>query len=160
MEPEATSFRAAGWILPGLAALFGIIGVAALVAAGRLWLRQKQATSWPSVVAKITASSVSRHEDSESVSFRCDLRYEFVVDGRAYEGRALAIGGSSGDEKGANEEHERYPPGAMATVYYNPAKPQDAILEQTGAKPNRVLLIVGGAFLASSLAILGIYRFL
>jgi hypothetical protein len=51
------------------------------------------------------ASSVSRHEDDEHLWFHCDLRYQYSVDGRSYEGNALAVGGSSGDEKGANEEH-------------------------------------------------------
>jgi len=158
MEPEGASSHAGGWVVLGMAVLFGAIGIVALVAAWRVRLRQKQALSWPCVLGRITASSVSRHEDAEHLWFHCDLRYQYSVDGRSYEGSALAVGGSSGDEKGANEEHRRYPLGSLVTVYHNPRKPQDAVLERDPvAKSQRVLLLVGGIFFFSSLVLFGIY---
>ncbi|HEY6328656.1 MAG TPA: DUF3592 domain-containing protein [Blastocatellia bacterium] len=158
MELPGASSHEGAWVVLGMAVLFGAIGTIALAATGRLRLRQKQALSWPSVPGKITANSVSRHEDDESLWFHCDLRYQYSVDGHSYEGRALAAGGSSGDEKGANEEHRRYPLGSIVTVYHNPRKPQDAVLERDPvAKSQRVLLLVGGIFFFSALVLFAIY---
>jgi hypothetical protein len=108
----------------------------------RLWLSQK-ARSWPSVLGKVSVariirgirnvstaddSSISRTEEEEY--FAVEVRYEYKVRGRAYVGTSYSIRSpefARYDE--AIDALEGISAGREVRVYYDPQKPQRAVLK-------------------------------
>lgn len=108
--------------------------VIAMVVTKSLQLRRSAA--WPQATGRITKSTVAtRHERPFGRAMRVinfpEVEYEFSADGRKYTGQRIAIGDDSG---GAHIEATlaRYPVGASVTVYYDPADPEDCVLDRKG----------------------------
>jgi hypothetical protein len=91
--------------------------------------------TWPSVTGRVSESAVEESTVGTKRSFTARVRYDYVVGGRGYTNRAIGFsdaGGSSRDS--AEGVVARYPSGATVPVYYDPADPQNAVLER-GASP-------------------------
>jgi uncharacterized protein DUF3592 len=88
---------------------------------------------WPRTVATVDLSWVSTHADadSEGTLYEANVMYRYYVDGREIAGHRIRIGGTwSLSWRGpANSLVRRYPKGAGVTIAYNPAKPDEAVLE-------------------------------
>ncbi len=142
--------------------LFALIGAGLL--AGYYWGRKKaQASlSWPHTQGKVLESYVRQdtREDFEdnttTVVYFPEVRYGYTVNGEEYVGRQISFGGVPGGTRPslAQKVVDRYPEGAEVTVYYNPDKPSEAVLEH-GA-PSSALLVIGGILLALGLCPLGL----
>lgn len=115
-----------------------------------------QAQAWPAVQGRILSAHVleRKSEDSEgnvSWSYQPVVEYEYVVMGSPYRSSRLAFGATgSGNRAQADQVAARYVPGMACTVYYNPQKPSDAVLERQ-AMGSKTFLIVGIVFLVVSL---------
>ena len=85
--------------------------------------------AWPSVDGTITASTANpgcRGMDA----YTPQLEYRYVVNGNPYQGKRHDLGMAVCDTQARAEQMVlRYPVGAHVTVYFDPTRPADAVLE-------------------------------
>ena len=91
---------------------------------------QTAANDYPSVPGKVIDSRVETHSDSEGgTSHKAKVRYAYTVNDQPYEGDRVRYGMHTGGKKASRSFVQKHAPGTPVTVYYNPAKPAEAILE-------------------------------
>jgi len=145
-----------------LCVLFVGLGVAA-IGGYQLYLvwrnRRRAAASqgWPATGGLIVQSEVQKEVSTDSegdttTSFIHRLEYEYRVGGQVYRSRQMAFGAAAAYPTAAKAGAAagRFPPGAGVTVYYNPQRPDQAVL-QRAATGQTALLTVGVIFLLSGL---------
>jgi hypothetical protein len=107
--------------------------------------------SWPSTTGQITESHVSRSQSTDSdgdttTSYSARVAYTYQVGGQTYSGHNIAFGfnPSYSSETKAQADAARYPVGSQVSVYYDPNKPSDAVLERqvSGSKVGLILGII------------------
>ncbi|WNJ92472.1 DUF3592 domain-containing protein [Bosea sp. 685] len=135
----------------GLIAFPMVIMIIAMVAHKAIQLRR--AKSWLPVQGRITSSRMATRrsgvgEGATIVNIPA-VAYSFSAGGRSYQGSRISIGDISGPF--AEEALGRYPVGAAVTVYYDPADPENCVLERDA--PKGVVKGCGGVLLV--LALLG-----
>ena len=112
--------------------------------------------SWPSTTGRIITSTVRQNSSTDEdghVSFTYSpvVEYEYTVNNQVYKGKTINYGITAmQDRNAAQKEVDRFTPGAQVPVYYNPEKPQEAVLEKKEVKAN-VGLIIGIVFMALTL---------
>jgi hypothetical protein len=105
-----------------------------------IWDRSKKrdavrasALTWQTTTGRVMKSRVEVSSGGESTSVSARVHYAYDVNGRAYQSDQIRAGdkimtiSSSGD---AYATIDRYPEGAIVTVYYNPQNPQESALER------------------------------
>jgi hypothetical protein len=142
-------------VIASLGGLVFLIGVVLLVLA--LVSRRKADASqkWPVVGGRVITASLLEHsssdpEDYSSTMYEPAVEYEFPAGGETVKGRRIAFGANRFDRGRAQRILDRYPPGSLVNVHYNPQNPHEAVLE-TAAAGGKVLLIVGIVFAALGL---------
>lgn len=119
------------------------------------WHRAVASKYWPAargVVIKSWLGSETATEDTDEVPY--DVIYEYEVAGRGYLANVIRFGSpKQADPSWAREIAARYPVGASVTAYYNPRRPQVAVLERGLVRPSNQLtsLLVGAVMLVLSL---------
>ena len=88
-----------------------------------------QASTWPSTLGTVTASTVERRSSGDGYSDYPVVRYSYQVIGRSYQGNRIMPGPEVGGS-GAQKVVARYPAGAQVMVYYDPDKPSESVLER------------------------------
>lgn len=114
-----------------------------------------QAAKWPSTSARIVRSAVKsqKRQDSSVVNLP-SIEYEFAIGGKSYRGSRISAVEKAAD-RDVKATLDRYPVGATAPVYYNPANPEEAVLEHDLPLPAAALYaIAGGIFMAGLAAVL------
>ena len=122
------------WVL--ILVLIGFPGLT-LFAVIYKYMEVKQASRWPSVPGRIVASGTAGREVSRGAADSSDtevrtfalIEYEYTVANRKYRGSRVGIGENMGNFEVA-ETIARYPVGKQVTVYYNPNKREQAVLER------------------------------
>jgi hypothetical protein len=121
-------------------AMVGIIAVAAVYK----WLQVRAAADWPQATGKVVVSTsqvrkVEIFDDDrqggkgeEQRNF-AHIIYEYTVSGQKLRNDRVSIGEDLGNFEVA-ETIARYPVGQVVTVYYNPRRPKDAVLERDPPK--------------------------
>lgn len=123
-------------LLGGAFALgFGAVGLIMLLVYISARMRTAASQNWPSVEARIDESRVHRMTSTSrghtSSSYVPEIKYTYSVMGNAYQGSHIGFGVTmSGWLSSAEKVVARYPEGATRTVYYNPQKPAQAVLER------------------------------
>lgn len=131
--------------LPWLVYAFplGMLGIIA-AAAFYKWLQVRAASDWPETTGKVVASGsqvrkVQVFDDNreggkaeEERNF-ANVVYEYTVSGQKLRNNRVSIGEDLGNFEVA-ETIARYPVGKIVTVYYNPRKPREAVLERDAPK--------------------------
>lgn len=133
-------------LIPLLFALLcGGVFVLALVALGVFMIaysvrsrkKAEASQSWPSTVGQVIAAEVKQSvstDDDDRVRYASypSVEYEYQVAGQTYTGKQIAFGGvvATGNRNKAAAQLARYPAGGQVTVYYNPEKPSEAVLER------------------------------
>lgn len=132
-----------------------------MILAGIRNLRRGAASAgWPTTEGLIVASSVEEHghlkTDGRSPTFHAKVAYEYKLGGQRYESSQLSYK-SYGTSKAARAKRivEKYPVGTEVTIYYNPMKPDQAVLEP-GANIFTALPLIFGVSLVV-LALLGMF---
>lgn len=127
--------------------VFGGLGVWLIVNSRKQRQKVEASRNWPTTVAQITLAEVREKSeyDSEGDTRRYyypHVEYTYQVAGITYQGNQLTFGAKRGysSPKKANEEIARYPVGAQVRAYYNPANPQEAVLEQRAVGSNFMLI--------------------
>jgi hypothetical protein len=97
--------------------------------------KRRAALAWPSTEGRIVESRVESKMlpgDRPNTRFAPRITYEYSVHGRAYRSERVAF-----DEifwslapQAARTTVARYPSDTQVTVYYNPRRPEEAVLER------------------------------
>lgn len=119
-----------------------------------LYVRRQaaRARSWTVVPGRILDSKVVRWEqrDSDGVNeyFKAGVEYQYEVSDKSYIGNRIAFGTAySTNEKKAREKAASMPAGAPVTVYVDPVRPTEAVLEPKASAANWIWLVVGVALI-------------
>ena len=125
------------WITAGLALLLAATFGLALWRIGRLRRAVAATKSWPTTRGRIVEGSI--HETSiylpkggRAATYHANLVYEYAVAGRAYRSNHFNVDGPQAYSfrRRAEAHLRQWPPGSEVTVYYDPAKPEQAVLSR------------------------------
>jgi hypothetical protein len=115
----------------------------------------RRAAQWPSAQGRIVRSRMRtvrrQHADhATTVSNVPDVEYVFSVGGVEYRGHRIGFGDITAGSPQAEAAPERYRVGRTGPVFYNPDKPEEAVLERDPpARPAVVYGIATGVMLVS-----------
>jgi hypothetical protein len=116
--------------------------------------KAKTAETWPTVNGSIVSARLDQrthidHDDghtSTSTSYTPIVEYTYETGGKTYRGNRIFPGASMSYDHGtAQGIVNRYQPGAVVAVHYDPADPTQAVLE-TKSKGGNLFLIIGAVF--------------
>jgi hypothetical protein len=139
----------------GVIFILGFIGVGIFLIYRSVQSRKRAEASqgWPSTVGQISESRVSHsvHTDTDGDSrdsYTPTVEYTYQVAGQEYTGGDITFGFKQGygNASKAQTVVGKYPVGAQVSVYYDPADPQQAVLERQ-AGGYGVGLVLGIIFL-------------
>lgn len=99
----------------------------------------------------VLGESVFGGDDEQGQSqpmYSPDISYTYQVENMLYTSDRDSFAGKSSYSKAEKAEliAAKYPDGSKVTVFYNPSKPEEAVLERS-AKGSAVLLVAGIVFL-------------
>jgi len=107
---------------------------------------------WPMTDGRILSSEVTSHRSLDSngthtTMYEPAVQYEYNANGQRYQSKEIGFGGVAAASMPSFAEGvvAKYPVGNSVQVFYNPAKPSEAVLEHSGAGCNMVLLLIFGA---------------
>ena len=132
--------------MSGAVVAFSVFGAVAALFALLLQRRASGAKAWPVVSGKVTMSDVDAFrgasyagEPRAGMMYRARLTYAYEYNGIPYIGHDVSLGGklTSSSRWLAKRTAAKYPEGAQVSVYVNPLKPEQAVLQPR----------VGGAWL-------------
>lgn len=107
--------------------LFIAGGLAAVVWGAILLARSRRARAWPAAEGRIEVAEPSAPENDLLPL----IEYSYTVDGKTYRGRLVFPAGTFPQTpEFAASYVKKYPVGSMVTVYYNPAAPEESVLER------------------------------
>ena len=95
-------------------------------------LRARESLDWPKASGQIVSSHVStdRSKESDGVSYRARIEYEFLVKQRKFTGTRIAYGDYGSSFRSVHEEiAKRYSKGKTVEVFYRPSDPKECLLE-------------------------------
>ena len=148
--------RFVGKVMFLLALVFGFVGIV-LFAIGYSFYEDAMAVSgWPTTTGTITSSRVvsqterdRRETRREYTYYRAEVEYRYTVDGQRYTSDDI---GSSGYRTTDRQEIEstvaQYPVGETVTVYYDPEKPERAVLTTETSWVDYMVMVMGLFFMA------------
>ncbi len=119
--------------------LFGLVfagfgGVAFWLATVHPLLERWRAADWTPARCTVLDSRVVSGRDSEGDEVhRAKVRYRYRVGGRTYKGTRIQLSawGETSSRARAEEVRDRYPAGGEVSCFYDPARPENAVLERT-----------------------------
>jgi hypothetical protein len=133
---------------------FGGGGIYLIIASRKTRAQAEASQNWPAAAGSVLRSEVgeSTSTDSDgdtSTTYHPVVEYTYQVGGQSFTGRRITFGPVTGNSnpRKAQEVLSRYPSGGAVQVYYNPQKPDEAVLEKRASGTN-VMLILGIVFLA------------
>jgi hypothetical protein len=94
-----------------------------------------RSSNWREADGKIMSVDVKEHVSNTKGAprryYTVAVACQYAVGGKTYETSRLSYGGqrSHGRRDAAEEEAKNYQPGSRITVYYDPDKPDDAVLK-------------------------------
>jgi len=124
----------------------------------------RRASRWPSapgriVVCKTRKVHTKQSGGAPSIGNVPDITYVYTVDGVERRGKRIGIGEIKPDSPEVEAALERYQVGRTGPVFYNPAKPDEAVLERDPpASPGVMYAIAGGLVLVGLVVVFGFTR--
>ena len=157
----------AGWVavVRGGGALFGLVGLFAVLWSWRAMRLARDSITWPRVEARITSSRVEKDvTTTHSPSGRLDtavscfptVEYEYEVQGLTYSSSRVLFLNVSYPEDEAEATVARYPAGGTALASVHPRNPWLAVLEpglRQSSGHYAKGLVVGGVFAVAGAAV-------
>jgi hypothetical protein len=155
---ETTTF-----LIVGLLTLMFIgIGAVLIILDRRIKRKTEESMSWLETVGTVRESKVvqgsnmlmSGDENGESAPvFLPEISYSYKVDGLEYTSKRLSFAGVKSYSKRENAVKAAlvYPVGAQLPVFYDPKKPQEAVLDRT-AKRSILIITFGILFIVLGIA--------
>ena len=134
-----------GVLVTACAAVILSAVAALLIGIGWINHRRAQATlAWPAAPGQVVAAVVGAQSGEDGPTYFPHITYTYSVGERTFQNDRLVIGGGITGNRGPAERIvARYPAGTNVPVYYNPANPQDAVLERRSGS-TRFLVALGG----------------
>lgn len=114
-----------------LAWIFPVIGLGMILWNLFSYHKAQQATSWQSVSGKVLESFVQVKNGSRGAMYKPEIRYEYKVNGEYFIADCWRFGAvaKSWGKAQSNQVAAEYPVGRSVTVFFNPERPQEAVLE-------------------------------
>ena len=130
-----------------------------LVGAGLSWWgwtilqNARASTNWPAIDGQITSSLVEHSTDADGAdSYSPKVTYSYFLDNQPYEGHSIKFGENSySNQRKAREILNRYPVGRAVIVFYDPANPENSVLEPGVSVGSYVVLGIGVLFVLLAL---------
>jgi hypothetical protein len=122
-------------VLAGLCTLVPFVAIGWFIwdrAKKRDAIRQS-ALGWQATTGRVIKSRVEVSSGGQSTSVSPRVYYAFDLNGRTYQGSQIQAGDSvmrTGGSQNAYQTVDRYPEGAIVTIYYNPQNPEESALER------------------------------
>lgn len=119
-----------------------------------------KAQSWPVSQGQVLTSDLIITERKRigkpgyDTSYIVDLDFEYRVDGSAYRSNRISFGQMAHSESEAQTYLERYQPGAIVSVTYNPQRPEHGALETGMPTGTRSMLWIGGGAVVVGVVVL------
>jgi hypothetical protein len=125
----------------------GALGLVLIVLYLRNKNKAKASMGWPSTQGRILSTNIRVDEvddESNRVRYVPEVHFEYTVNGVTHEGKRIIYGSEPdfGSRDKAQEFLQKYPQGALVTVFYNPENPGEAVLSQ-GMRKMVASLVVG-----------------
>lgn len=124
---------------------------------------------WPATNGKVIVSEVRESASTDDdgytrYSYYPRVEFSYVVAGQSYSSKSISFGGVQGSSKTAKAEEtiNKYPVGAPVTVYYNPQKPFEGVIERSAGSSKLamtmgiILLVI--SFLIACPLMIGVIR--
>ena len=138
--------------------ILSLVGLIIVFAALRSRKQAEASQAWSGTQGRVIESRLERHtstdsDGNESLDYKAIVRYSYSVIGQEYTGDRVAFGARSSNRNAASEIVNRYPLDRQVTVYYDPDKPGQAVLERVSGSGMLqivigILLIFAGIYLA------------
>ena len=148
-EDAARPRAAPAWIV--LMLLLGVaIAIGVPLALGTV-IRPWNARNWPTAWCTVEYSNARYHRGNHSSSYSIDLRYVYVVDGKRFQSsqyRFFEPPRAASRIRIIINDLQRRP---LRQCYYNPADPNQAVLDRS-IGPDALLLLIPAAMIGLSLA--------
>ena len=123
---------------------FILIGIGVSIFGGILLWKALSSQAWPSVKGRIISASLEKEKIRGRVISRERIQYVYHVKGKRFVGERVALGLRLLTLRPpARQVIKKYPMGALVTVYYNPSRPEESVLEP-GVKPYIKLIAAAG----------------
>lgn len=121
-----------GCLAPAATLIYGLVGLLLLGQFGGQTLDYLTSMGWEQVSGTVVSSEVVDEWDTTGERYLGQVVYSYEVDGVAYEGDQLSLGGLTylGNREDAEQRIAPYPVGAAVTPYVDPADPTRALLDR------------------------------
>lgn len=139
--------------------VFAAIGLFALIRGIVHYRTGKASAAWPTVEGKVLVAtvdmSVSTDSDGDtSRTYTPRVVYEYLVGGQQYSSDQVTIGATWNYPSQARAAAKlKYEAGQRVSVYYNPEKPSQAVLEPGSTRGAWGTLLIGIVFFAGGIAV-------
>ncbi len=155
-------FMLPGWLSVALVgmAIPGSIAVVIVVKMQQV----RRASHWPSAPGRIVRSQLRRmksttDDSASTIGNLPDIEYVYTVNGVEHHGKRITIGEFKPDSPEVQAALERYQVGRSGPVFYNPDKPQEAVLERDPpVRPLAMYGIAGGVMMVGLVVLFGFTR--
>ncbi len=136
-----------GCFLPIFLSLFAVVGVGLMVWGAIVLRNASLSSNWPAVQGEIVRSFVREDHDEDGTTYHAEISYTYVANDQRYTAVTVNFGqyGSSNTSH-AQEIVSRYPLGKKVMVYYDPEKPETAVLEPGVTWSSYLILGMGFLF--------------
>jgi len=128
---------------------YAAVGVLMIGWASFNWLRARMSRKWPATIGQVRGST-----DTSSETFGGPVttwrrpRYLYEVSHKLFTGSREYFGDESLAKSRAELLLDGISPGARVPVYYNPRRPDDAVLNTSTHPKMRVVAVAGAALIA------------
>jgi hypothetical protein len=119
----------------------------------------KKSENWPQTQGKVISSEVEIRQETDtegdtSTYYYPRIHYDYNVGGEKFQSSKYRFLDASMTRKKANELVESYSPGQTVAVYYDPAKPTEAVLITGAPKFLYVFAVIGAILIIAGLLVL------
>ena len=143
------TFSRGGWVGAILfVSLFLLIGLGTLAGGFAMERQASQGLSWPRASGKVLVSRVIYAYTSGSTTmYTVDVQYRYSVGDAIFNSSKISDGDfTSSDWQAMQGIAARYRPNQTVVVYYDPAKPEHAMLEPGYGSQAWIPYLIGGIF--------------
>jgi len=141
-------------------AIFLAVGVGLSAYGWPIFQNARVSENWPSTQGQIINSTLTESTDEDGTTYYADVTFDYVVDDHRHIGDEVSFGqyGSS-DRSHAQATVDRYINKARVVVYYDPARPETAVLEPGFTWGSFFILGMGLFFFSTPFIVMPLFIF-